>query len=66
MNKYLLTTLVAKRAKDLEFNNVKPLVKYKRGDSFITIALKEIKAGKVFLKEKEEPLKAKDIFSETE
>lgn len=63
-NKYLLAMMVAKRAKELKFG-AKPLVKSKHRQPII-IALEEIKAGKVFIKEKEEPLKAKEIFNEVE
>ncbi len=59
-NKYLLSTMIAKRANQLE-NGAKPLVdtKYRKP---VLIALEEIEAGKVFIKEKEEPLKAEDVF----
>jgi len=63
-NKYLLAMMVAKRAKELKFG-AKPLVDSKHRRSII-IALEEIKAGKIFIKEKEEPLKAKEIFNEVE
>jgi DNA-directed RNA polymerase omega subunit len=61
-NKYLLTTMVAKRAKKLE-KGAKPLVesKYRKP---IMIALEEIKAGKVFVKEEKESLKSEDVFKE--
>ena len=60
-NNFLLATMVAKRAKEL-IGGAKTLVetKYRKP---IKIALEEIKAGKVFLKEKEEPLKAEQIFN---
>jgi len=63
-NKYLLAMMVAKRAKELR-KGAKPLVetKYRKP---IKIALEEIKEGKVYLKEKEEPLKAERIFNEVE
>ena len=63
-NKYLLTMMVANRAKELT-KGAKSLVKSKYKHP-ITIALEEIKAGKVYLKEKEEPLKAEQIFNEVE
>jgi DNA-directed RNA polymerase omega subunit len=61
-NKYLLAMMVAKRAKELH-EGAKSLVetKYKLP---IKIALEEIKAGKVYLKEEEEPLNAEQIFDE--
>lgn len=63
-NKYLLSLMVAARANQLK-KGAKPLVetKYKKP---IMIALEEIKAGKVFLKEKKEPLKSEDVFNEEE
>jgi len=63
-NKYLLVMMVANRAKELN-KGAKPLVKSKYKQP-IKIALEEIKAGKVYLKEKEEPLKAEQIFNEVE
>lgn len=63
-NKYLLVMMVANRAKELN-KGVKPLVKSKYKQP-IRIALEEIKAGKVYLKEKEEPLRAEQIFNEVE
>ncbi|MBA3061794.1 DNA-directed RNA polymerase subunit omega [bacterium] len=63
-NKYLLVMMVAKRAKELN-GGAKPLVKSKYRQH-IKIALEEIKAGKVYLKEEEEPLKAEQIFNEVE
>jgi len=63
-NKYLLVMMVANRAKELN-KGAKPLVKSKYKQP-IRIALEEIKAGKVYLKEKEEPLKAEQIFNEVE
>lgn len=63
-NKYLLTMMVAKRVKELKAG-AKPLVETKQRKP-LTIALEEIKAGKVYLKEKEGPLKAKQIFNEDE
>jgi len=63
-NKYLLAMMIAKRAKELN-GGAKPLVKSKYKQP-IKIALEEIKAGKVYLKEKEEPLKAEQIFNEVE
>jgi len=61
-NKYLLATMVAKRAKMLEIG-AKPLIenKYRKP---IMIALEEIKAGKVFVKEEKESLKSEDVFKE--
>jgi DNA-directed RNA polymerase omega subunit len=63
-NKYLLATMVAKRAKELE-KGAKPLIKTKYRKPMM-IALEEIKAGKVYLKEEEEPLKAEQIFNGVE
>jgi len=63
-NKYLLTMMVANRAKELS-KGAKPLVKSKYKQS-TAIALEEIKAGKVYLKEKEEPLREEQIFNEVE
>jgi len=59
-NRYLLTMMVAKRAKQLSAG-AKPLIKTKSKKP-VAIALQEIKAGKVYLKkkndlEKEEPFK---------
>jgi len=48
-NKYLLTMLIAKRAKQL-LAGAKPLVKTRHKNP-VAIALEEVKAGKVFLKE---------------
>ena len=62
--KYLLATMIAKRANQLE-NGAKPLVETKYRKPTL-IALEEIKAGKVFIKEKKEPLKAEDVFHEEE
>ena len=59
-NKYLLVMMAAKRAKELK-KGAKPLVESKHRKPTV-IALEEIKAGKVYLKEKEEPLKAEDVF----
>ena len=56
--------MIAKRAKELN-GGAKPLVKSKYKQP-IKIALEEIKAGKVYLKEEEEPLKAEQIFNEVE
>jgi len=61
-NKYLLATMVAKRAKELE-KGAKPLIETKYGKPMM-IALEEIKAGKVFIKEKKESLKSEDVFKE--
>lgn len=63
-NKYLLTMMVAKRVKQLQ-QGAKPLVESKQRKP-LAIALEEIKAGKVFLKEKKEPLKVEEIFDEVE
>ena len=63
-NKYLLAMMVAKRAKELE-KGAKPLIKTKYRKPML-IALEEIKAGKVFIKEKKESLKAEQIFNEDE
>jgi len=63
-NKYLLVMMVANRAKELN-KGAKPLVKSKYKQP-IKIAFEEIKAGKVYLKEKEEPLTAEQIFNEVE
>ncbi len=63
-NKYLLAMMVANRAKELT-KGAKPLGKFKYKQP-IRIALEEIKAGKVYLKEKEKPLKAEQIFNEVE
>ena len=63
-DKYLLATMVAKRAKELR-EGAKPLVETKYRLPII-IALEEIKAGKVYLKEEEELLKAEDVFHEEE
>ena len=59
-NKYLLSLMVAARANQLK-KGAKPLVetKYKKPTM---IAYEEIKAGKVFLKEKKEALKSEDVF----
>ena len=63
-NKYLLTKVVAARANQLEKGS-KPLVETKYRKPTM-IALEEVKAGKVFLKEKKEPLKSEDVFHEEE
>lgn len=63
-NKYLLVMMAANRAKELT-KGAKPLVKSKHRQP-TTVALEEIKAGKVFLKVKEEPLKPEQIFNEVE
>ena len=59
-NRYLLTMMVAERAKQLMAGD-KPLIKTKSKNP-VAVALQEIKAGKVYLKkkkcrEKEDPLK---------
>ncbi len=51
-NKYLLTMMVAKRAKQLN-QGFKPLVDINEKNTRV-IALKEIIEGKVYLKEEEE------------
>lgn len=67
-NKYLLTMMVAKRAKQLRAGE-KPLVETKNKRP-VLIALQEISEGKVYLKdiqasEKSEKLaKAEELFSE--
>jgi len=48
-NRYLLTMLIAKRAKQL-LAGAKPLIKTKH-KNLVAIALEEVKAGKVYLKE---------------
>jgi len=48
-NKYLLTMMVAKRAKQL-IAGAKPLVKTEHKNP-VAIAMEEMKAGKIFLKE---------------
>lgn len=53
--------MVAKRIKELKAG-AKPLVETKQRKP-LTIALEEIKAGKVYLKEEEGPLKAEEIFN---
>jgi len=63
-NKYLLVAMVTKRADQLE-GGAKPLVETKYSRPAM-VALEEIKAGKVFLKEKKEPLKSEDVFHEEE
>lgn len=61
-NKYLLAMMVAKRAKELKYG-AKPLVESKHRKPTM-IALEEIKAGKVYIKVEEGPLKAEQIFNE--
>lgn len=61
-NKYLLSMMVAKRVKELKAG-AKPLVETKQRKP-LTIALEEIKAGKVYIKVEEGPLKAEEIFHE--
>lgn len=56
--------MVAKRVKELKAG-AKPLVETKQRKP-LTIALEEIKAGKVYLKVEEGPLKAEEIFHEDE
>jgi len=63
-NKYLLSLMVAARANQLK-KGAKPLVETKYRKPTM-IALEEIKAGKVFLKKKKEPLKSEDVFHEEE
>ena len=54
-NRYLLTMMVAERAKQLS-TGAKPLIKTKSKKP-VAIALQEIKAGKVYLKKKKNPEK---------
>lgn len=54
-NKYLLTMMVAKRAKQL-LAGAKPLIKT-RSKKPVAIALKEIEEGKVYLKKQKNPKK---------
>lgn len=61
-NKYLLTMMVAKRAKQLRAG-AKPLVETKNKKP-ILIALQEIKEGKVYLKEDKESVKPEELFNE--
>lgn len=61
-NKYLLTMLIAKRAKQLQSGS-KPLLKSKHKQP-ILIALEEIKAGEVYLKEVQKPQKSEEIIKE--
>ena len=63
-NKYLLSLMVAARANQLK-KGAKPLVETKYMKPTM-IAYEEIKAGKVFIKEKKEPLKSEDVFREEE
>ncbi len=63
-NDFLLAMMVAKRAKEL-MGGAKILVETKHRKP-VKIALEEIKAGKVFIKKDEEPLKAEQIFNEGE
>lgn len=58
-NRYLLATMVAKRAKQL-IAGAKPLIKTKSKNQ-VVIALKEIKEGKVYLK-KQKGLEKEDLF----
>ena len=58
-NRFLLTMMVAERAKQL-LAGAKPLVKTKSKDR-VDIALQEIRAGKVYLKEKK-VLKEENLF----
>lgn len=48
-NKYLLTMIIAKRAKQL-ITGAKPLIKTE-SKNLVAIAMEEIQGGKVFLKE---------------
>ena len=57
--RYLLTMMVAKRAKQL-IAGAKPLIKTKSKNP-VTIALEEIREGKVYLK-KQKDLKEEDLF----
>ncbi len=61
-NKYLLTMMVAKRAKQLRAG-AKPLVETKNKKP-ILIALQEISERKVYLKEDEESVKPEELFNE--
>jgi DNA-directed RNA polymerase omega subunit len=61
-NKYLLTMMIAKRAKQLQSGS-KPLLKSKHKQP-ILIALEEIKAGNVYLKEVQEPQKSEENIQE--
>ena len=45
-NRYLLTVLLADRARQLKLG-AKPLVEIGNGDSFYNIALREVAAGKI-------------------
>ena len=58
-NRYLLTMMVAKRAKQL-FAGAKPLIKTKFKNP-VSIALEEIKEGKVYLNEHKD-LEEEDSF----
>jgi len=58
-NRFLITMMVAKRAKQL-LAGVRPLIKTRSKKPF-TIALKEIEEGKVCLK-KQKDLKKEDLF----
>ena len=58
-NRYLLTMIVAKRAKQL-FAGAKSLIKTESKNP-VAIALEEVKAGKVFLKG-QKALKEEDSF----
>lgn len=58
-NKYLLTVMVAKRAKQL-IAGAKPLIKTKSKNQ-VAIALEEIEGGKVYLK-KQKDLEKEDLF----
>jgi len=61
-NKYLLTMMIAKRAKQLQSGS-KPLLISKHKQP-ILIALEEIKAGKVYLKEVQESQKSEEKIRE--
>lgn len=61
-NKYLLTMMVAKRAKQLRAG-AKPLVETKNKKP-ILIALQEISERKVYLKEDKESMKPEELFNE--
>jgi len=58
-NKYLLTMMIAERAKQL-LAGAKPLIKTKLKNP-VAIALREIEEGKVYLK-KQKALKKEDLF----
>jgi len=65
-NRFLLAMMIAKRAKQLRHGE-KPLIKTKNSRS-LTIALEEIKEGKVFVKKENsiDDLENEAIFNEFE